>query len=188
VPDVNEIRLPDPCLAVLVGAAGAGKSTFAARWFRPEEILSSDAYRGLVAGDPTDQAATRPAFAALHRDLRRRLRRGLLAVVDATSVTPAARAALLRVAADTSTPAIAIILDLPVELVLARNAARPGGRAVPEPAVHRQLRLLRPALEPGQLQREGFVAAWTLRSAEAVDTVRVTRARKAPDVRGAAPR
>ena len=44
------LRLPDPALVVLVGAAGAGKSTLAARWFAPGEILSSDACRGLVAG------------------------------------------------------------------------------------------------------------------------------------------
>src|SRR3954467_11867255 len=130
-----EIHLPDPCLVALVGAAGAGKSTFAARHFAPDEVLSSDAYRGYVAGDPADQRATRIAFAALHRALASRLRRRMLSVVDATSVRPAARAALLRLAAAEHVTAVAIVLDLPPELVLARNRVRITG-VVPETAVH----------------------------------------------------
>ena len=38
---VAEIEIADPSLVVLIGAAGAGKSTFAARNFAPDEILSS---------------------------------------------------------------------------------------------------------------------------------------------------
>ena len=123
----SEIRLTDPCLVVLVGAAGAGKSTFASQHFGADVILSSDTYRGLVSGDPTDQRATRPAFAALHAALRKRLHDRLLTVVDATNVTTRARAALLREASIAGLPAIAIALDLPADLVLARNRARRGG-------------------------------------------------------------
>src|SRR3954471_5793992 len=146
----TEIHLADPCLVVLVGAAGAGKSTFAARHFAPEEVLSSDAYRGYVAGDPGDQRATRAAFAALHRALASRLRRRLLTVVDATSVRSEARAALLRLAAGEGVPAVAVVLDLPPELVLARNRLRVTG-TVPEAAVLRQLADLRDAVDRGAL-------------------------------------
>jgi predicted kinase len=185
--DGDDIRLPDPCLVALVGAAGAGKSTFAARWFDDGEILASDSYRELVSGDPTDQGATRAAFAALHRDLGRRLRGGRLAVVDATSVTPSARATLLRVAAGAGLPAVAIVLDLPEEVVLARNASRTGSLTVPEPVVRRQLRSLRTALAPGGLEREGFTAAWRLGTPAAVDAVRITRAATVPGAGPAGP-
>ena len=40
---MHRIRLPDPSLVVLIGASGSGKSTFAARHFAPDEVLSSDA-------------------------------------------------------------------------------------------------------------------------------------------------
>ncbi len=45
------IELGDPCLVVLIGASGSGKSTFAACHFLPTETVSSDFCRALVADD-----------------------------------------------------------------------------------------------------------------------------------------
>jgi Predicted kinase len=64
----STIRLPDPCLVVLIGPAGAGKSTLAARLFPLDAVLSSDTFRAVVSGDEADQRATKTAFAILHRD------------------------------------------------------------------------------------------------------------------------
>jgi protein phosphatase len=151
------ISLPKPCLVVLIGAAGAGKSTLAARLFAPEAILSSDALREVISGDAAEQGATKTAFAILHRELERRLAAGRTVIVDATSVTPFARRALLRRAAARGVPAIAIVLDLPPSTVLARNGAR-RGRVVPEAAVRAQLGDLDRSLRPGVLEAEGFAA------------------------------
>ena len=47
---MTDARLPDPAVVVLAGAAGSGKSTWAAERFRAAEIVSSDALRAAVAG------------------------------------------------------------------------------------------------------------------------------------------
>jgi protein phosphatase len=168
------IEIPDPSVVVLIGAAGSGKSTFAARHFAADEVLSSDAFRERVAGDPGDQAATRTAFAALHRALSLRLARGRLTVVDATNVQPHARHTLLRRAAEAGLPAVAVVIDLPERLVLARNAAR-SARVVPEDVVRRQLRHLERTAGSGQLVGEGFVAVVRLADPAAVAAARFVR-------------
>ena len=67
------IPVPEFSMVLLIGASGSGKSTFAAKHFKPTEIVSSDFCRGLVADDENDQAATKDAFAVLHFVAARRL-------------------------------------------------------------------------------------------------------------------
>lgn len=162
--------LPYPCLVVLVGAAGSGKSTLAARLFAADQILSSDAFRGVVSGDEANQTATRAAFAILHRELERRLRAGLTTMVDATNVTSDARRSLVRRAQAAGIPAIAIVLDLDPKLVLARNSNRPG-RIVPAAAVERQLASLARSLRRDQLTVERFAAIHHLRSPDEIESL-----------------
>jgi protein phosphatase len=173
---MSEIVIADPSLVVLVGAAGAGKSTFAARHFAPDEVLSSDRFRAIISGDEADQAATNAAFGRLHRELSKRLGAGRLTVVDATSVQASARRALLACAAAAGVPAIAIVLDLPVATVLARNAARES-RIVDEAVVRRHLDRLRASLDgpAPALLGEGFAQVVVLRDPAGVDAVRIRR-------------
>jgi hypothetical protein len=48
------LTIPDPSLVVLIGSSDSGKSSVARTHFKPTEILSSDACRGLVADDEND--------------------------------------------------------------------------------------------------------------------------------------
>jgi protein phosphatase len=173
---MTELILPDPSLVVLVGAAGAGKTTFAARHFQPSEILSSDAFRVLVAGDESDQGATQAAFARLHRELDRRLADRQLTVVDATNVERSARHALLVRAKAAGLPVSAIVFDLPPATILGRNASR-AGRIVDERVVWRHLERLRHSLDgPGdRFHDEGFRQVVVLRDPREVDDFRIVR-------------
>jgi len=173
---VIELAVPDPSVVVLVAAAGAGKTTFAARHFEPAEILSSDAYRARITGDEADQRATHAAFRRLHRDLERRLAGRRLTVVDATNVERSARRELVARATTAGVPAVAIVLDLPAAVVLARNAGRTA-RVVDERVVLGHLAGLRGWLDrPGPpFDGEGFARVIVLRDPREVDSITVVR-------------
>ena len=166
------ISIPADALVVLVGIAGSGKTTFAARHFAPTQVLSSDAFRALIADDPAAQGATDDAFDLLHRLLELRLRRGRLTVVDATNVEDWARRELLDAARRHRRPAVALVLDVPMDVALERNALRASPRPPPG-ALRRQHRWLIEALM--EMPHEGFAAVHHLRSAEEVDAARVER-------------
>jgi protein phosphatase len=170
---VTRIDVRDPSLLVLVGAAGSGKSTFAARWFEPSEILSSDAFREILTGDPSDQRATKTAFSIIHREVTKRLAAKRTVVVDATNVEPSARRQLIARARIANVPAIAIVFALPRDVVLARNAARPG-RVVDPAIVERHVARLDRALP--LLADEGFDELAILRTPAEIDATEILRA------------
>jgi predicted kinase len=136
--DPRRITVPVPGIVVLIGAAGAGKSTLAAHLFAAADIVSSDDVRRWVAGDPADQRATRVAFSIVHREVRRRLAAHELAVVDATNVERHARQTLLRIGRIAGVGAVAIVVRTQPDEVHARNAGRTE-RVVPAEVVERHL-------------------------------------------------
>jgi protein phosphatase len=165
-------------LVVLVGVSGSGKSHFARRHFRPTQIVSSDACRAMVSDDENDQSATVDAFDLLHHIVRTRLRRGLLTVVDATNVQPKARAALVQIAKDQDVLSVAIVLDVPEPVAMARNAARTD-RDLPDHVVPRQRRELRRGMR--DLHRV-FKRAYVL-SGEEIDSATIAYEKPWPDRR-----
>ena len=169
---LSPIEIPGDALVLLIGAAGSGKTTLAARLFPGEAILSSDALRQQVSGDPANQGASARAFRILHDRAGRRLATGRLTVVDATNIGAAARRPLLRIPALHGRPAIAFVLDLPGAVCLERNARRTG-RIVPEAVVRRQLGALRRALDRGDLDAERFDRLVLLTDSALVDETTV---------------
>jgi protein phosphatase len=166
------ITIPDFALVVLVGASGSGKSTFARTHFRPTEIISSDFCRGLVADDENDQSATHAAFEVLHFIAGKRLERLKLTVIDATNVQPEARAKLVQLARQYHALPVAIVLDLPEKVCLARNAAR-ADRDFGAQVIAKQRTELKRSL--GKLEREGFRRVIVLKSETDVAAATIQR-------------
>ncbi len=168
------VRVPQLCLVVLVGASGSGKSSFAAKHFLATEVVSSDFCRGLVSDDQNDQAATPAAFEVLHFIAGKRLEAGRLTVVDATSVQPEARRELIRLAKVHHVLAFAIVLDVPPEVCIERNATR-DDRTFGAHVVRRQSAQLRRSLRG--LRREGFHRVTVLNGVDEVEAATIERER-----------
>ncbi|WP_078894230.1 polynucleotide kinase-phosphatase [Streptomyces sp. CT34] len=175
------LPVPDLSLVVLVGATGSGKSTFAARHFKPTEVISSDFCRGLVSDDENDQSVSGDAFEVLHFIVGKRLAAGRLTVVDATNVQAEARAQLVRLAREHDVLPVAIVLDVPEQVCAERNAARADRAGLPRRVIQRHQRELRRSLR--HLEREGFRKVHLLRGQREVDSAGVVRERRYNDLR-----
>ena len=171
------INLPELALVVLVGPSGSGKSSFARRHFKPTEVISSDYCRGLVSDDENDQMATGDAFDVLHYIVSKRLKNGLLTVIDATNVRPEDRRKYVHLAREFHCLPVAIVLDLPEQVCQARNEQR-ADRNFGAHVIRRQRSVMRRGIgRSGKgLRREGFRHTWVLDSEEQVDAVSIERA------------
>lgn len=152
----------------MVGVSGSGKSSFARKHFKATEIISSDTCRALVSDDENNQSATTDAFEVLHYIAAKRLKRGMLTVIDATNVQPEARKPLVQLARDYHCLPVAIVLNIPERICEQRNEARPDrnfGRHV----LRQQSTQLRKSI--GNFRREGFRHIYVLDSPEEVDAV-----------------
>ncbi|MEH1014886.1 polynucleotide kinase-phosphatase [Micromonospora sp. CPCC 206060] len=164
------VEIPELALVALVGVSGSGKSTFARRHFAPTQVLSSDAFRAMVADDENDQSASAVAFDVLHYVAGKRLRGGRLTVVDATNLQPHARAGLVKVARDHDVLPVAIVLDVPEAIAWERTEAR-GDRTFDRRVITRMQRDLRQSL--GRLAREGFRKVYVLRGVDEIDAAEI---------------
>jgi protein phosphatase len=163
-----KILVPELSLIVMVGATGSGKSTFARRWFGAAEIVSSDSCREMVSNSENTMNASEDAFDLLFYIVGKRLKRGLLTVVDATNVRPEDRKKLVALAREYHTLPVAIVMNMPDKICLARNEARTD-RSIPPHVVTGHIGLLRKDL--GRLKDEGFRKIFELRNEEQVAAV-----------------
>ena len=163
-----EIKLPELSLVLLIGASGSGKSTFARKHFNKHEIVSSDECRGIVSNDENNQSATSDAFDLLHYIIGKRLKNGLLTVVDATNVQKEARKSLIQIAREYHTLPVAIVLDIPQQVCEERNIKRPD-RNFGNYVIRQQKQQLRRSLKG--LKREGFRQIYIFKSPEELDSI-----------------
>ncbi|MBB5871117.1 polynucleotide kinase-phosphatase [Allocatelliglobosispora scoriae] len=167
---MTELAIPALSLVALVGISGSGKSTFARKNFAATQVLSSDAFRAMVADDENDQSASTAAFESLHFVAGKRLAAGRLTVVDATNVQEHARAGLVAVARAHDVLPTAIVLDVPEEECWARTQARPD-RHFDRRVLTRQSRDLRRTIK--SLAREGFRKVHVLRGVDEIESATI---------------
>nr|WP_078874429.1 AAA family ATPase [Streptomyces sp. NRRL F-5702] len=98
-----------------------------------------------------DQSATGDAFEVLHSIADKRLRRGLLTVIDATNLRGPDRPWLLDRARHWQRPLVAVLFDVPLAIVQAQNAGR--ARVVPSDVVS-EFHALLPTVD--RLRDEGW--------------------------------
>lgn len=166
------LDIPDFSLVVLIGATGAGKSTFASKWFLPSEIISSDQCRAMVSDDPNDQSVTGDAFELVKAIAEKRLKHRRLTVIDATNVRASERRAWVEIARRWHALPVAVVLDPGLDVCIERNKERPDrkfGAAVPQRMVHEIHRGFR------GLAKEGFRQVWRLSSVDDINGTLIER-------------
>ena len=171
-PAKTDIAIPDFALVVLIGSTGSGKSTFAAKHFRPTEVISSDYCRALVSDDETDQSVSGDAFELVREIAGKRLKHRKLAVIDATNVRAADRKGWVELARKWHALPVAIVIDPGVDVCIERNKSRPD-RAFGPQVPQRMTAEIRKGLRG--LQREGFRQVWKLDSPASIEAATVTR-------------
>jgi polynucleotide kinase-phosphatase len=163
-----QINIPELSLVAMVGVSGSGKSVFARRHFKHTEILSSDECRAWVSDDENSRTATNDAFDVLYYIAAKRLRNGLLTVIDATNVQSESRKPIINLARQYHCLPVAIVLDLPEEVCRERNLNRPN-RNVGNHVIRNQQKELKKSLR--RLKEEGFRHIYILKSEEEVESV-----------------
>lgn len=167
-----KIEIPKLSLVTLIGTSGSGKSTFAKKHFSPTEIISSDFCRGLVSDDENSLDATSDAFDLADYIIEKRLKRGNLAVMDATNVQKASRKNLIQLAKKHHVLPVAIVINTPKHISAKRNEKRTD-RKIPYRALHHQHNQLRRSFR--ELKKEGFKRVFILDTVEEIENVEIIR-------------
>lgn len=166
------IEIPELAVVAIMGASGSGKTTFAKKYFKSTEILSSDYFRGLISDDENNQLVSADAFETLFFVADKRLKAGLLTVIDATNVQKDGRKSILDLAREQNCHAVAIVLNIPESICKERNSNRPD-RNFGDHVVKRQSEQLRRSLK--YLEKEGFRYVYIVNSEEEANGVEIIR-------------
>ncbi len=139
-----------PCLVVLVGPPGSGKTTWARRNSRGAVVVSQDGLIDSITPDGFDHAYRPVYYEAEDALARAALKAGHTVIVDRTNRSCAHRQRWLQIAREASRSAIAVVMTTPAPLCRERNAKRTSKRVSDE-----RMERMFAALEPVHTS-EGF--------------------------------
>jgi len=145
-----------PCLVVLVGPPGSGKSTWARRNGRGAVHISQDDLIDAISPDGFEHVYRAIYTAAEDAATRAALFYGHTVIVDRTNRTRRHRERWLRIAREADCAVVAVEMNASAALCRFRNSLRRGARFVSEERMERMLA----AHEPVQSD-EGFAAIHT---------------------------
>ena len=140
----------------MVGVSGSGKSTFAnglktslkLENGRDVVLVETDAIRGELTNDPTDQSKNSEVFSLAQQRVSSALRSGKNAIIDATSVSVKDRKLWVSIGKNTNSEVRAYFINTSLETAKKRNLSRQ--RVVPDFVIDRQLsRLTKPTTGEG---------------------------------------
>ena len=169
---VMELKLPAPCVVVLVGPSGTGKTTWAHEHFAENEVVSSDSLRAMVGIDEDDQRAGTAAFDLLHRVVAERLARKLSTIIDTTGLNAKDRTGWVTAAHEADLPIYAVTFTSSFEDLEPLQETRP--RPIPKTVLRKQFSNFEKALE--KIPDEGFDGVYEQQPIRAVTAALVATA------------
>ena len=124
-------------LVVLVGPSGAGKSHLIGEHFQPREVVSSDALREELTGDPMRHDKDNDVWNEFRRRITAKINAGQRVVADATHLRNAERKQTVMVGKDLGVPVIYMVVNRPMNVKYnhggwRNNVYKKGGRTLME--------------------------------------------------------
>ena len=107
--------IPLNSLVVLVGPSGSGKSTLCEKHFPKYEIISSDAIREELVGEPNRQDISSQAFEEVRRRAEQKLALGERAVIDSTNIKRQDRMTTAQIGINLGVPVVYLVWNRPLE-------------------------------------------------------------------------
>lgn len=127
-------------IILMVGISGSGKSTQADRFeatIPNSVVLSSDALRGIIGIDETDQNVNPIVFATLRTMAEYFLKRDRVVIIDATNVSVKDRRPFVEIAKKLNAEIHAYVINVAPVIAKERNSLRE--RKVPEYVIDKQI-------------------------------------------------
>ncbi|MDE7213047.1 MAG: polynucleotide kinase-phosphatase, partial [Anaeroplasmataceae bacterium] len=174
------IEIPEFCLVAMVGGTSSGKSSFANKHFKSTEVLSSDYFRSMVCDNENDQSVSADAFDMLFYAATKRLNHMKLTVIDATNIQQNSRKKILDLAKEQNVHTVAIVLNLPEEVLQERNKAR-ANRNFPERVIRQHCIDVKNSIK--HLKQEGFRFIYVINSLEQLENTQIVRTKLWSDKR-----